>query len=525
MGEARRVGVGRHLGDHQQLAAAQGLAHPVAVRQGDGRVGAEHPERADLPPVHRLEQLDGLVPRPAHHGRASPEALYPIALGLAKAHVGGELGREPSHLTPSHGVGLPRHGEGSRPRLADATAHQVGVDDGVGLVHPLVGLVDPLAEQGDGLGGTGKELVETEQIAAGEAAATGHLVQLPGRIVQRRRQRLEAAHVLRHIGLVPAIDIEQVAAQAVPERHVAAGFECQVQIPLLRRHGTAGIQHHQPELGAPRPGLLQAAKQHGMGPGGVGTGEHHQIGELEILVTGGHQILPEGALVGHHRRRHAEPGVGVHVGAAQIPLHQLVGDVVILGGELARQIDADGIRPGLGQDGGKTRSQGVQGLLPADALPHPARIEQAIGKGQALQQAGPLDAQGTAVGRMLLIPLQLPVVSLPAQPDAAPHSAIGTGGLHSLAPCHVSDEGPIKKASAPLRGRTPLSGCLIVLYGEVTANPAPGCKGRRHCASGCRAAPPRCSRPLVGPALRESAPHAGKGAHRGYNAPPHRRER
>ena len=24
----------------------------------------------------------------------------------------------------------------------------------------------------------------------------------------------------------------------------------------------------------------------------VGTGEHHQIGELRILVTGGHQILP-----------------------------------------------------------------------------------------------------------------------------------------------------------------------------------------------------------------------------------------
>ena len=435
VGEARRVGIGRHLRDHQQLAAAQGFAHPVTVRQGDSRVGAKHPEGADLPPVHRLEQGHRLVPRPAHYGRASPETLHPIALLLAKAHVGGELGRKSPHLAPPHGVGLPRHGEGGRPRLADAAAQQVGVDDGVGLVHPLVGLVDPLAEQGDSPGGAGKQLVETEQIAAGEAAAAGHLVQLPGRIVQRRRQCLEAAHMLRHIGLVPAVAVEQITAQAVPQRHVAARLEGQMQIPLLRRHGAAGIQHHQPELGAPRPRLLQAAKQHRVGPGGIGTGQHHQIRELQILVAGGHQILPEGPLVGHHSRRHAEPGVGVHVGAAQIPLHQLVGDVVILCGELARQVDADGLWPRLRQDGGKAIRQGIQSLFPTDALPHPARIKQTIGEGQALQQAGPLDTQSAAIGRMLFIPLQLPALPLPVQPDATPHSTIGTGGLHSLAPC------------------------------------------------------------------------------------------
>ena len=116
MGEARRVGVGRHLGDHQQLAAAQGLAHPVAVRQETAGL-VPSTQSARISPVHRLEQLDRLVPRPAHHGRASPEALYPIALGLAKAHVGGELGREPPTSRPPHGVGLPRHGEGSRPGL------------------------------------------------------------------------------------------------------------------------------------------------------------------------------------------------------------------------------------------------------------------------------------------------------------------------------------------------------------------------------------------------------------------------
>ena len=46
-----------------------------------------------------------------------------------------------------------------------------------------------------------------------------------------------------------------------------------------------------------------------------------------------------------HRRRHAKPGIGVDIAAADEALHQLVGDVVVLGQELAGDIEGDSVRP------------------------------------------------------------------------------------------------------------------------------------------------------------------------------------
>jgi hypothetical protein len=45
------------------------------------------------------------------------------------------------------------------------------------------------------------------------------------------------------------------------------------------------------------------------------------------------------------RGRHTEARVGVDVGRAEKAFHQLVGDVVILGEQLAGQIEGDRIRP------------------------------------------------------------------------------------------------------------------------------------------------------------------------------------
>ena len=45
------------------------------------------------------------------------------------------------------------------------------------------------------------------------------------------------------------------------------------------------------------------------------------------------------------RRRHAQPRIGVDIGRADEALHQLVGDVVVLGEQLAREIERDRVRP------------------------------------------------------------------------------------------------------------------------------------------------------------------------------------
>ena len=72
--------------------------------------------------------------------------------------------------------------------------------------------------------------------------------------------------------------------------------------------------------------------------------QHDEIGLLEILVAAGHHVRAEGAAVAGDRRGHAEARVGVDVGRADEALHQLVGDVVVLGQQLAGDVEGDAVR-------------------------------------------------------------------------------------------------------------------------------------------------------------------------------------
>ena len=84
-----------------------------------------------------------------------------------------------------------------------------------------------------------------------------------------------------------------------------------------------------------------------MTPGGVRADQYDQIGLVEILIGAGHRVGAEGAAMAGDRRRHAQPRIGVDIGRADEALHQLVGDVIILGQQLAGQIEGDRIRPVL----------------------------------------------------------------------------------------------------------------------------------------------------------------------------------
>ena len=80
-----------------------------------------------------------------------------------------------------------------------------------------------------------------------------------------------------------------------------------------------------------------------MAPGEVRADQHDEIGLLEILVAAGHRVGAERALVAGDRRGHAQPRVGVDVGRADEALHQLVGDVVVLGQQLAGDVEGDAV--------------------------------------------------------------------------------------------------------------------------------------------------------------------------------------
>ncbi len=134
--------------------------------------------------------------------------------------------------------------------------------------------------------------------------------------------------------------IGEIAEQPREQHAVHAGRHREKQIGFLRGHGAARIDHHDP--GAALALVLHhALEQHRMAPGGVGAGEHDQVGEIEIGIGAGHGVGAEGALVARDRRGHAEPGIGVDIGRAEKALHQLVGDVIILGQQLAGEIEGD----------------------------------------------------------------------------------------------------------------------------------------------------------------------------------------
>ena len=113
-----------------------------------------------------------------------------------------------------------------------------------------------------------------------------------------------------------------------------------MQIGDLRGRGAARIERD--DLHA-RP--LLARGQHALQddrvtPGRVGTDQHDEIGVVEVVITHRHHVFAEGALVPGHGRCHAQPRVGVDVGRADVALHELVGDVIVLGQQLARHVEA-----------------------------------------------------------------------------------------------------------------------------------------------------------------------------------------
>ena len=89
------------------------------------------------------------------------------------------------------------------------------------------------------------------------------------------------------------------------------------------------------------PRHLDALVEDRVAPGRVGADEHHQIGKLQVVVALRHDVGAEGAAVAGHGGGHAQARVGVDVRRADEALGQLVGDVIVLGQQLAGEIEGD----------------------------------------------------------------------------------------------------------------------------------------------------------------------------------------
>ena len=143
-----------------------------------------------------------------------------------------------------------------------------------------------------------------------------------------------------------------------------------------------------------------------MAPGRVGADQHQQIGFIEIVVTAGHGVGAEAAAMTRHRRGHAEPRVGVDIGRADESLHQLVGDVIVLGQHLAGEIEGDRLGAVARHDVLQAVRDVIERIAPGDAL-HPAlaaadhRMQQPTLQRQGLAERRALGAQPAEIRRVL----------------------------------------------------------------------------------------------------------------------------
>ncbi len=346
-----------------------------------------------------FEELDGLEPGPAGNDRALPESLHQgaIARGV-QIHVGGQHVGHATDFAAAHGVGLT--GQGKRPHAGspDAPREQMTVDQAVDLVGPRARLVDALRKGGHDPLGAGEELVEVADAlfvhstdpGDGAHVATG---------VERDRQGLprprgvvgDELRVDRATGV-------QIGQQSVEERDVGARPDRQVQVGRFTGGGPARVDDDQLHARPPLPGLQHALIQDGMAPGGVGADQDDEVRQLEVLVAAGHEVTAERPLVPGNGRGHAQTRVRIDVGGADETLHQLVGDVVVLGQQLPGHVEGHGVGTVLANDALEAARDLTQRCVPRNLLAVDVRMEKAPFGAHSVRQGSALGAQAPEVG-------------------------------------------------------------------------------------------------------------------------------
>ena len=215
-----------------------------------------------------------------------------------------------------------------------------------------------------------------------------------------RRARASAsskpAGVAFDVVMIERAGVGEMHQQAAEQRGVGAGLQAQKQIGIPCGIGPARIDHHDA-----RAALLlvgeHALEQYRMAPRRVGADQHQQIGLVEILVTARHGVGAERAAMAGDRGGHAQPRIGIDIGAADESLHQFVGDVVILGQHLAGQIERDRARAVARDDVRKAMRHMVERVAPGHPL-HDAlaaadhRIEQPASRAPGFRRAPSLSS-------------------------------------------------------------------------------------------------------------------------------------
>ncbi len=220
------------------------------------------------------------------------------------------------------------------------------------------------------------------------------------------------------------------------QRGVGAGLQAEEQLGVFGGVGAARIDHDHARAARLLVGH-HALEQHRMAPRCVGADQHQQIGFVEILVAAGHGVGAEAAAMSRHGGRHAQPRIGIDIAGAEESLHQLVGDVIVLGQHLTGKIEGNGLGAVARDDVLQAMRDMVERVAPIHAL-HPAlaatdhRMQQATFQRERLAERRALGAQPAEIRGVLGIARDRgTAIAVGRREHAAADAAIRTGGFGS----------------------------------------------------------------------------------------------
>ncbi len=435
------AGFGREEGflHHDEGAGGQGLMDFLLVRQRLRRVGAGDPQRLDLAGAHRLEQLDGGQARLFWQLLDAPVVRdFGTVFGIGCVAMTGQQIGQAAGLTAAHGVRLAGEREGPGAWLANLSGGQVQVDQRTVLGTAGGGLIQAHAPQGEEGWRASNQPCAGLQIIDRDAAEVGD--HRRGVVAHQAFQRIEAFGMgIDEAAVDPAFPHEDMQ-QALEQRDIGAGQDRQVQVGQLAGVGAAWVDDDDGHLRPLRLCFLQTAEQHRVCVGHVAAGDQQAVGQLDVLVAAGRSVGAQAALVADHCRGHAQPRVGIQVVGADQGAGQFVEGVVVLGQQLAGDIEGDAVRPVFADGLGEHVSGMLQGAVPVGTAAGQALTQAQLGiEGAGVEVAGEvqgrtLAAQFAEVGRMAGVASHVEdalAVVLDQHATADTAVAAGRGGCHT----------------------------------------------------------------------------------------------
>ena len=373
MGERGRVGLRARNRRRRRTgsAASASRTRSASGRLTAGLVAMIH-SALIRPSRDRVEQVDRLEARP---GRpcvgALPEAPHRARYaGSSKSMCAASWFASPPTSRPPIALGWPVIENGPVPGLPMRPVARWQLMIALTLSVPRSDWFTPWRTERDGALGRRRTVVEARAgRPASRPQSRGHRGR-PAPIARAACQRrVEPGGMPRDASPVERAGAARCASRPLNSATSLPGRERQMQVGA-RRRSRCGADRSPRAWCRALPRRRRAA--------GSSTGWHQAVlvptsttrsACVEILVAAGHDILAEGAdVAGDASRPCTAANWCRYCARADEALHQLVGDVIILGQQLAGDVEGDAVRPVLARSSARKRAgDQVERLVPARA--------------------------------------------------------------------------------------------------------------------------------------------------------------